>query len=86
MIEPRSSLPDSRAFVEMYSTRSITGFLSLCSFRFSAVRKAYASLSLPSTLTVEPIVWFCSMRSASADMSKSWESTSKSWRSSCLTP
>lgn len=60
--------------------------LSLCACKLTTERKAYASVSFPSTLTVEPSKGWARIRSVRAERSSRGASTSKSCWSSVLIP
>lgn len=60
--------------------------LTLCAVRFSTVRNAYGSDSMPSHFTVLPSSGCDRIRSASSDRLKSWASMSRSCRSRFLVP
>ena len=58
----------------------------MCVSRFRTVRKAYGSVSLPSTLTVLPSSGCDNIISASSERLNNCESTSRSWRKRFLRP
>lgn len=74
------------ALVFMYSMRVRTYGLSLWACKLMTERKAYASVSLPSTLTVEPSRGCARMRSVRFERSSKGASTSNSCCSSVLMP
>lgn len=60
--------------------------VTLCSLIFKTDKNAYGSVSIPSTLTVDPSRGCERIRSASADMSNNCASLSRSCRNNVLRP